>query len=256
MSHNDYKNDWPSVTQVLDGLRKPGLENWFKYNTIEFIKAESEKGKTVGKQLHEIVQAGIEQEALEIRTDYPDELRAGLGSFSLFKKEHPEIKLKKAEMSIEVDKYKYNMTLDALATETGRLIVFDWKTGKAGKDLQPKIYEEMWDQLAAYFMGYNSKNKPGAECAGLVVLAKDKIAYTYQLLTKEFMAERFENIFLPALTICKYKKTHQTWRDDSHDKNKSRGREAGTDREGQAARGDSGKDNGRGNKGGKLPDSF
>ena len=39
-----YNNDYGSVTQILNVLRKQGLENWFKYNTAQFCNEESKKG--------------------------------------------------------------------------------------------------------------------------------------------------------------------------------------------------------------------
>src|SRR5487761_2567277 len=107
----DYQNDFPSVTQVLDVLRKIGLEFWFKKNTLEFITRESEKGKLVGTQIHEAIQSHIETDKIEIKTDYPDEVSNALKSFMLFKKEHPEIKLKRSEITLTSNEFGYNGTL-------------------------------------------------------------------------------------------------------------------------------------------------
>lgn len=41
MARRDYQNDYPSVTQALDVLRKIGLEMWFKINTLEYINTKS-----------------------------------------------------------------------------------------------------------------------------------------------------------------------------------------------------------------------
>ena len=68
--HRDYDNEYPSVTQIIDVMRKIGLEMWFKVNTPEFIKAESAKAKEIGTQLHEAIQSHIETETFFTKTSF------------------------------------------------------------------------------------------------------------------------------------------------------------------------------------------
>ena len=75
MSKNNCVKKYPSVTAVLNVLRKPALEWWFKNNTAEFCDAESNKGKEIGSLVHKIIQQHIENEEIEFETEYPDEVK-------------------------------------------------------------------------------------------------------------------------------------------------------------------------------------
>ena len=141
MAHRDYKKNYPSVTQIIGILRKIGLEIWFKNNTAEFCNAKSKKGKEIGIQIHEAIQAHIEEGKVKIETQYAEEVKNALDSFMKFKKEHLEIKLKKAEMQVVSEKHKYNGTLDCLGND-GALVLVDWKTGECKERTEPKIYPE------------------------------------------------------------------------------------------------------------------
>lgn len=206
-----YDNDYPSVTKVLDCLRKKGLEFYFQYNTPEFLKAESKKNLAIGTITHEVIANHIEKSKIEIDTEYPVEVETALKSFMLFKKEHPEVELKKSEISLTSKKYKYNGTTDCFGKITEK-IIFDWKTGKCNvgtkKETEhPPIYDDHIYQVSAYVIAYNEsmeKLKKKTKQAGIVAIAKDKVAYNYLLLTEEVIRESFNEIFLPALRICNY----------------------------------------------------
>lgn len=203
-----YDNDYPSVTGVLNVLRKIGLEVWFKNNTAEFCNAESKKGLAVGKILHEIISSQIEKTSIEIETEYLEEVKIALKSFMLFKKENPEIKLKKSEIPCTSEKYKFNGTPDC----NGMIktpIIFDWKTSKCnvGKKKEtdiPRIYDEHLYQVSAYVVLYNEVMKTNITQAGIVAIAKDKVAYNYLLLTESAIKENFNEAFLPALKILNH----------------------------------------------------
>ena len=69
--HRDYDNDYPSVTEVLGVLRKMGLEMWYKYNTIEFINNESNKGKIAGTDIHKAIENYILTGQATVESSYP-----------------------------------------------------------------------------------------------------------------------------------------------------------------------------------------
>jgi len=204
-----YDNTCPSVTEVLGVLRKVGLEIWFRNNTREFCDAESKKGKEIGQIIHKIIQSNIDKSGVDIETEYVEEVKTALKSFMLFKKEHPEIKLKKAEMALTSEKYKFNGTIDCIGLIGKEEIIIDWKTskcnvGKKSETDNPKLYEEHEYQASAYTMLYREAKKRDVKRAGLVAVAKDKVAYNYLLLTENAIKEHFENAFLPALKICNH----------------------------------------------------
>lgn len=205
----DYDNDYVSVTQVLDCLRKKGLEEYFKNNTPEFLATESVKNLTIGSLGHEIIQNYIEKEKFEFETEYPVEIKNLTASLFLFKKDYPQVRLKKAEIPVTSKKYKYNGKIDSLGTEKGKLILIDWKTGKCNvgtkkETEKPIIYPEHCYQAAAYVKAYNEQMKANIEKAIIVSIAKDKIAYNTMILLKNAMEKMFNGLFLPLLKVCYY----------------------------------------------------
>jgi len=202
--NRDYENDYPSVTQVIDVLRKIGLEMWFKYNTPEFIKRESEKAKEIGTQLHEAIQSHIELDTLKVDTQYADEITNALKSFMLFKKECPQIQLKRAEIKMTSETLKCNGTLDCLGSD-GEEIIADWKSGNAKDDIKPPIYDEYIVQVAAYVNFYNETNKANIKKAYILSLAKDKVAYNL-LPLNEILIDAGFRIFLDCLNVYNNKK--------------------------------------------------
>ena len=206
MAKRDYQNDFASVTQVLGVLRKIGLENWFKYNTAQFCNAKSARGKQIGTEIHQAVQDHIELKEVKVDTEYPQEVTIALKSFMLFKKEHPEFTLKRSELPLTSEKHKYNGTLDCLAEKEGNLRLIDWKTGEAKKEDKPKIYDEHRYQASAYVEAHNELHDNKIESAFIVVLAKDKIAYTIEEITMPKIQEYFNEVFLSCLRIYNYQK--------------------------------------------------
>lgn len=205
MGHRDYEKAYPSVTQILGILRKIGLEFWFKYNTKEFCDAKSKRGKEIGTEIHEAIQMHIEDGKVKIETQYAEEVKNALASFALFKKEHPEIKLKKAEMQVVSEKHKYNGTLDCLGND-GEDVVVDWKTGECKKKSTPAIYDEYVYQTAAYVKSYNEQEKKNIQKAYIVVFAKDAVAYTLREIDKTEIDKSFKRVFLSCLSIYNYQK--------------------------------------------------
>jgi len=204
--HRDYQNEYPSVTQCLDVLRKAGLENWFKYNTPQFIKEKSEKGKLIGTQIHEAIHTYIETNQTKVETQYAEEVSNALKSFMLFRKERPEIILKNAEMALTSEKHKYNGTLDCEAAMDGVPVIGDWKSGEAKKEEKPVIYAEYKYQVAAYVKLFNEVKGADIKDAFIVALAKDKVAYSIYEMQSQEIDDCFNEVFLSALKIISYQK--------------------------------------------------
>jgi CRISPR/Cas system-associated exonuclease Cas4 (RecB family) len=209
MAKRKYNNEFPSVTQVLDELRKPGLEWWFKKNLPDFIEAEGKRSKEIGTQTHEVIQGYIETGVAKVDTQYPEEITNTLKSFMLFRQEHPNVLLKKSEIQLTSEKYKFNGTIDCIAEVDGKMVVADWKTGKAKEESSPAIFPEHKYQVSAYVYLYNEALKEKVDLAIIVTLAKDKIGYDWYVLDKKEIRSHFKNVFLPALQICNYKKKNE-----------------------------------------------
>lgn len=204
MAKRDYQNDYPSVTTILGILRKPALENWFRYNTAQFCKEESAKGKIVGSQIHQAIEDQINGKEVKIETTYVEEVKNGLNSFILFKKEHPEIEFVLAEQKLTSEVHKFNGTMDVKTNIGSAVIIGDWKTSRAKKNDIPPIYDEYIYQVSAYLKLFNEVENQNVKQAFVAVFAKDKVAYNYELFSEERINEVFEEVFLPALKICSY----------------------------------------------------
>lgn len=203
----EYKNDYPSVTTVLGVLRKIGLEMWYKINTAKFCDDASKKGREIGTQSHAIIEQIIETGTAKFETEYADEVKTIAQSFLLFKKEHPEIILKKSEILMTSELYKFNGTLDCIAEIDGEQVLLDWKTGEAKEKEKPSIYEEYLFQVSAYVNAYNEIFNANIKKAIIVSMAKDKVCYNYQEISETEIREHFENAFLPCLKIFNHQKS-------------------------------------------------
>lgn len=201
----EYNNTYPSVTTALGVLRKIGLENWFKFTPIKQINEESERGKLIGSQIHEAIHDYIETGQVKVSTQYAEEVITALKGFMQFRKEHPEFKLRNAEIALTSEKYKYNGTLDCLA-EKETLVILDWKTSKAKDKIAPPIYDEYLYQVAAYVYAYNEVNNTAIDRAYILAVAKDKIACNFYEMSKQEIDDCFNEVFLPALKIYNYQR--------------------------------------------------
>ena len=153
--HRQYNNDFCSVTEVLGGLRKIGLEMWFKMNTLEFCNKASGKGKIVGTDIHKAIENYILTGQATVESQYPDEVTCALHSFVKFRKEYPQIKLKWSEQALTSEIHKFNGTIDCIAEIDGTPVILDWKSGEAKQKDAPVIYDEYKYQVAAYVNLYN-----------------------------------------------------------------------------------------------------
>jgi CRISPR/Cas system-associated exonuclease Cas4 (RecB family) len=200
MAKRNYQNDYPSVTGILDVLRKIGLEWWFKVNTPQFIEEKSRKGKEIGTQIHEVIQSFIETGKAKVETQYAEEVSTALKSFMLFRKENPSIVMNKSEIALTSEQHKFNGTIDCM----GNNVLIDWKTGEAKKEEKPKIYDEYKYQVAAYVYLWNEVKKENIEKAIIVAVAKDKVAYNIHEMDRKEIDECFNEVFLSALKIKNY----------------------------------------------------
>ena len=202
MAKRDYPNNYPSVTTILGVLRKIGLENWFKYNTAASCDAKSNKGKLIGTQIHEAIQSYIETGKVSVTTEYNEEVTNALKSFMLFRKEQPEHILRRSELALTSEKYKFNGTIDCIGDD----IMWDWKTGEAKEETNPKIWPEWKYQISAYVYLYNETQGTNIEKARIIAIAKDKVAYNQYIMDKEEIDECFNEVFLSCLRILNYQK--------------------------------------------------
>ena len=198
MAKRQYDNNYPSVTQILSVLRKVGLEMWFKYNDGKWCDQESKRGRESGTDIHNAIEQFINTGKASVDSQYVEEVTNGLNSFTLFRKEHPEIEVHTSEVALTSKAYGYNGTIDAPEPP----ILCDWKGGNCKDADKPRIYDEAKSQVAAYVKLWN-ENNPSAliKTAHIVALAKDKVAYNIYTMEQEEIDEWFNEVFLSALKI-------------------------------------------------------
>lgn len=201
--HRAYSNDYPSVTTILGVLRKPGLEHWFKMNSLKFITNATNKGKTIGTQTHEAIEHFITTGKARVESEYPTEVINALSSFMLFRKEHPECDLKLSETPLVHSVHNYNGTIDAPNPPD----LYDWKSGEAKELDKPKVYSEWLYQCSAYTHLWND-NYPEMPIrrAHIVALAKDKVAYNLYTMEEEEINSCFNEVFLSCLRIHNFQR--------------------------------------------------
>jgi hypothetical protein len=200
MAKRNYDNDFPSVTQVLDVLRKIGLEMWFKFNTPEEIARLTKKALTIGTQTHEAIETFIKTGELKVDTEYPDEVANALQSFVLFRKEHPEFMFQLSETPLTSVKHGFNGTIDC----PNPPFLFDWKSTEKKDKKELPIWDEWITQTSTYAALWNEMMPNKVTTAYVVALAKDCIEYRLHKIELDEINDRFENIFLSALKIKNY----------------------------------------------------
>lgn len=201
--HRAYENEYPSVTQILDVLRKHGLEHWFKSNTLEFINKASAKGKSIGTATHEAISHFILTGEAKIETEWPDEVTNALRSFMLFRKENPELKIELSEEPLTSEVFKFNGTLDAPCPP----ILYDWKSCEKKDKAELPEYAEWRYQASAYVKLWNEHHPDNPiSSACIVAIAKDTVAYKKIEINEQEINDCFNEVFLPALKILTYQK--------------------------------------------------
>jgi hypothetical protein len=207
MAKRDYPdNGYPSVTGVIGQIPSFSLIHWFKKTPYNEILETSKRGKEIGTQMHNCLQDFCETGKAKIDTEYPEEITFALQSFQLFRKENPNLVLKKAEIKMSSDKYGVNGTTDILIEKSGVLCLGDYKSSKVKDDEEkPPIFDEAKTQASAYVKMSNDVMNASIEEAVIISLAKNKIAYNYYELSKEEIDSEFNEVFLPLLKVWKYK---------------------------------------------------
>ena len=199
MAKRQYDNLYPSVTTILSLLNNYGLNEWFKRTSYKEILEESNRGKKIGGEIHKVIQDFIENGTAKIETEDALEVSNALKSFMLFKKENPEIILKRSEIEKTSASYFFNGTIDALAEVNGKTILLDWKSGKKGTKDKPPIYDSYKTQCSAYC------HLMGLDRAIIVSVAKDDVIYDKYVMEAEEIKGEFEEVFLPLLKVWNYK---------------------------------------------------
>lgn len=153
----------PSVTEIIDVWRDPGLEAWqIRYCVKEGDEKASERYANLhasyGTTVHDYLEGGIEQAEFYD----PPQVRSAMSSWQLFKS---EVDIKILRTKLEVFGPGYGGTADLLVSMNGIPTLLEIKTSAALRNRAAL-------QAEAYFRAY-----PEAERVFGLRLGKNKIEY-------------------------------------------------------------------------------
>lgn len=207
MSKKRYDNKFPSVTEVLSYIRKPGLEYWFKNNSAQECEKISARSKEIGTQIHKAIEHSILKTPFTTETEYYSEVSNALTAFNKFRSEVVD-DFTFSEMKLTSETLGLNGTIDCIKEIDNKVTILDWKTGECKGKEAPPIYTEYLLQVSAYYHLYHVTSPEKAiEKALVVSLAKDKPVYNYVEITSSEIIEIFEGCFVPLFDFVKnYKK--------------------------------------------------
>ena len=146
MSKERYPKDFPdlpSVTQVIDAFPSPHLVNWFKTHPFQEQKAITDKGKEIGKTLHELRIRIEKGEPFDITTKYPEEVQNCLKSYFLWRKERNISEILHSEVKMYNRTLGFKGTCDDITVRNFESILLEYKTSNG-------IYDDAREQIIAY----------------------------------------------------------------------------------------------------------
>lgn len=172
---------WPSVTELLTIIAKPGLFYWYSQEGFQGANDIAEAARQFGRKVHEGIEAGIagtEEPKLSMR-------QRELVTRALTWIKESEFEVIAQEQHVVHEELKYHGTFDVLGTFKSMpdtLFVVDWKSSSS-------INKDYGIQLAAYAAAWNHMNgktwEDGINHGGIVRLEK-KPAKKPQVEAKTF----------------------------------------------------------------------
>jgi hypothetical protein len=206
-------SDVPSVTEVLRAFPSPELLRWFKQQAFADIKAKSDRGKDIGKTLHELrikIESG---EPFSIVTKYPEEIQNCLKSYMKWKKERNIPPIILSEIKMYSKRLKFKGTLDDIAGNLELLILLEHKTSSGIYDdarEQAVAYKQLFESSDTVFLGLNG-NTPNLRKISSIWITrfpKDKPDFETQEVKPEEEMELLES-FQHKLAIYSIRKRRQ-----------------------------------------------
>lgn len=182
-----YSHGYPSVTEIVDIIDKPGLRYWYgKYGTreCEEKKRQSQKiGHTVHKAIERFVRGASFDEVSEGLTNDQRVMLSYLTDWCSKNKPKP-IHMEGALYSHE---YKFAGTPDLVCNIAGRKtpVLVDWKTDSVPRDKaeeRERIAKYLW-QMAGYSIAYEETHGVLIN-TGLIVRASKSLQFSEVKLPK------------------------------------------------------------------------
>lgn len=192
----------PSVTTVLGILAKPALIHWaWELGTrgLDYRK-ERDQAADIGILAHYLILCDLQGEKAEIAQFSAEQINkaeTALIKYWDWRKGNP-IEPILVETSLISERHGFGGTIDCLAHLGDKMVLLDYKTGKA-------IYPEMLYQLAAYEALLKEAGKPVTEARILRIGRDENEAFEERVFID--LSTEWE-IFLACLRIYKLRQSH------------------------------------------------
>lgn len=172
-----YKHNYPSVTEIVDIIDKPGLRYWYgKYGT-KVCEKKKRDSQGVGHGVHKGIEKFLQGVPFdEAATALSNDQRIMLSYLTDWCSK-TQIKPIAMEEVLYSKKYEYGGTPDVVATFDGgkTLTLVDWKTDSVPRDgAETKEREAKYGwQLAGYAIAYEEMKKVRINYGIIVRASKD-----------------------------------------------------------------------------------
>lgn len=150
-----YEKSWakyPSVTEVLECLAKPGLMHWFKNTPADEIKKISDDAKNIGTIVHESIGKILRHEKFDLVSEHGTEIVSCLKAATQFITDFEIENVIECELKMVDEQLGYKGTLDHIVqSKKYGSILIDWKTSKrlsVENDVQVIAYLELYLRLS------------------------------------------------------------------------------------------------------------
>jgi hypothetical protein len=196
MPHKEIK-DWPSVTQVINVLDKPGLCMWYgKLGTAECNRIKNESA-TFGTNVHEMIETYLSKTVSD-KVYTPEETKCFENFADWYRTSGLEPISMEPEDSVKSKLFGYQGTWDFIGRKDGKILVADWKTSN-------QLYDTVGLQLAAYAnlygesQGWNQQRIWQTIPDGMAVRIDKKTAkvYTKYYTGLTWYFDVFKSLLLP-----------------------------------------------------------
>ena len=188
MAHQQYKLDgvvYPSVTEILSVVAKPGLVTWANNIGLEgkSTKDESQRIAGIGTEVHARIEQYFKEGIFEGATA---DVLPSLQLFNNWLQKH-KIEPILIEEPLISPKLGYAGTIDLLAKVDDKLTLIDFKTSN-------RIYKDYFAQLCAYKRLLSERDFV-IESMCIVRLGKDYMAEEKEVTNEQLYLEYFDATF-------------------------------------------------------------
>ena len=150
MRNRNCYTDSPSVTEDIQIINKPDLNEWYKRNSYSYILHRSQLEQDIGNAVHMIISKSTQSKTgkckVNLRPEIIPAVDLSIQAYKYWQSKHPELIPIASEYYVRSAKNGYQGRIDRINKYKGTdyYDICDWKTA------YDKIYPTTFLQLAAY----------------------------------------------------------------------------------------------------------